>query len=358
MSKKVTFKEVAELAGVSTQTVSRVTGGGENVNPETLKRVQEAIDTLGYVPNKGAQLLVRKKAKILGVLTLEITMEGASSIVGGIRLESKKAGYSMSLVVAESGEENLELAIRELKSQQVDAILVNLPVSKDIAEKMVKKHKNTPFLFIDVPVATAVNQVSSDHYNGAKQMAALMIRQGRSRFALLSGPAHSDAANLRKQAWEDVINNEQAEIVGVAEGDWSAKSGYYQATKLLLQPQKFDALLVGNDQMALGALRACEEQHVAVPQQIAVAGFDDTLNSEYYNPPLTTVRQNFLEIGTQSVQKIVRQLNNEEEGLTKQLIAVELVERQSTMQVEKDPNTVKKIEMLLGEIQKLLPAIN
>jgi DNA-binding LacI/PurR family transcriptional regulator len=87
MNKKVTFKEVAELAGVSTQTVSRVTNGGKGVNLDTLKKVQEAIDQLGYVPNKGAQLLVRKKAKNFGVITLEMTMEGASSICRNRRLE-------------------------------------------------------------------------------------------------------------------------------------------------------------------------------------------------------------------------------------------------------------------------------
>ncbi|WP_373940670.1 LacI family DNA-binding transcriptional regulator [Polaribacter sejongensis] len=118
MNKKVTFKEVAELAGVSTQTVSRVTNGGEGVNANTLKKVQEAIDQLGYVPNKGAQLLVRKKAKIFGIITLEMTMEGASSIVNGIRLESEKAGYAISIAVSNSEEKNLENAIRELKSQQ------------------------------------------------------------------------------------------------------------------------------------------------------------------------------------------------------------------------------------------------
>ena len=163
---KVTFKEVAQLAGVSTQTVSRVTNGGKGVNPDTLRRVQEAIDKLGYVPNKGAQLLVRQNAKTFGVLSLAMTFQGAAGIVSGIRIESEKAGYSMSLAVAESGEESLEDAIREFKSQQVEAVLFNLPVSKELAERIVEKHQDMPFLFIDVPHKTEVNQVSADHYEG------------------------------------------------------------------------------------------------------------------------------------------------------------------------------------------------
>lgn len=356
MSEKVTFKEVAELAGVSTQTVSRVTNGGKGVNPETLLRVQEAIDKLGYVPNKGAQLLVQKKAKIFGVLTLEMTMEGASSIVAGIRVESEKAGYSMSLSVSGLGEENLEKAIREFKSQQVDAILINLPVTKEEAENIVKKHIQIPFLFIDTPQNAAVNQVSADHYEGGKQVAQLMLSQGRTKFAFLNGPSNSHAAILRRQAWEDEIKKSNAEIIIEAEGDWSAKSGYMQTTKLLFGSKSFDALLVCNDQMALGALRACSELKIAVPQQIAVTGFDDTLNSEYFSPPLTTIRQDFLEIGKQAVQQILYQLNDGKDT-SKQLIPVELIERQSTMAVQKNTDSVKKIEDLLQEIHKLLPKI-
>ncbi|WPR72997.1 LacI family DNA-binding transcriptional regulator [Flavobacterium sp. NG2] len=358
MGKKVTFKEVAELAGVSTQTVSRVTNGGERVDPETLKRVQDAIDKLGYVPNKGAQLLVRKQTKIFGVLSLEISMEGASSIVEGIRLESKKEGYSISIVVSEHEEEKIEEAIRELKSQQVQAIIINRPVTKELAEKIVEKHKQIPFLFIDVPTDTNVNQVSADHYDGAKKVVNLLLSQGRHRFALLNGPSDSCAAKQRTLAWEQEILKANATIVNQEEGDWSAKSGYYGTTKLLLQPHKFDALLVANDQMALGALRACQEQKRDVPQQIAVTGFDDTLNSAYFNPPLTTIRQDFFEIGKQAVQIILGQLSNDNDQISKQLIKVELIERQSTMIVEKDVDSVQKIEGLLQEIQKLLPGVS
>ncbi|NIJ45629.1 DNA-binding LacI/PurR family transcriptional regulator [Wenyingzhuangia heitensis] len=356
MSKKVTFKEVAALAGVSTQTVSRVTNGGDNVNSETLKKVQAAIDTLGYVPNKGAQLLVRKKAKIFGVISLEMTMEGAMNIVEGIRLESKKEGYSISISVLENGEDSLEQTIRELLSQQVDAILINLAVTKNMAESIVKKYAHIPFLFIDVPVEAHVNQVSANHYDGASKMAKLLLSQGHSRFALLNGPANSWAANQRKLAWENEIKKENAKIVLQAEGDWSAKSGYLETTKMLLQPIQIDALLVVSDQMALGALRACSEQKKAVPQQIVVSGFDDTADSAYFNPPLTTVKQNFLEIGKQAVQQVLLQLNDDT-LISKQFIDVELVERQSTMLIEKESNAVQKIENLLQEIQSILPSI-
>ncbi|NJB82711.1 LacI family DNA-binding transcriptional regulator [Wenyingzhuangia aestuarii] len=356
MSKKVTFKEVAELAGVSTQTVSRVTNGGKGVEPNTLKRVQQAIDTLGYVPNKGAQLLVRKKAKVFGVISLDMSMEGAMNIVEGIRVESKQQGYAISISVLEPGDDNLEEAIRDLKAQQVDAILINLAVTKEVAEAMVKKHHHIPFLFIDVPVEANVSQVSANHYQGAKKIIKSLLAKGHQRFALLNGPENSWAANQRKLAWEEEIKKANAKIIIQAEGDWSAKSGYLETTQMLLHPQKFDALLVVSDQMALGALRACAEQKKAVPQQLAVTGFDDTSDSAYFNPPLTTVRQNFLEIGKQAVQKILHQLKDHK-VISKEFIEVELIERQSTMLLDKEVNSVQKIENLLQEIQTILPTI-
>ena len=358
MEKKITFKEVAKLAGVSTQTVSRVTNGGLNVDPITLKRVQEAINTLGYIPNKGAQLLVRKSAKIFGVLSLGSTFEGAASIVEGIRLESLAIGYHISIAVTEEGEEQIELAIKELQSQQVEAIFINLPLTTAIAEKIVNKHSKISFLFIDVPYETAVNQVSSDHYQGAKLVADLVLNQGRKQIALLNGPSISYAANCRTKAWMDAITNSEASIVAQAEGNWSAESGYLETTKLLSQAIEFDALLVGNDQMALGALRACAEFKKEIPLQIAVTGFDDTTNSAYFNPPLTTVRQNFLELGRKAVQKIANQIKNGDHSISKNKIPVTLIERKSTQTTAKDPKATEKIANLLQEINKLLPHLS
>lgn len=357
MNRKVTFKEVAELAGVSTQTVSRVTNDAHNVNPETRKRVQEAIEKLGYVPNKGAQLLVRKKAKVFGVLTLDISLQGASQIVAGIRNESKKAGYAISLAVVDNGDDAVELAIRDLKSQQVDAIFINLPIVKDVAEQIISKHQAIPFVFIDVDPEANVSQVTSDHYKGAELVAQLMIQDKRTRFALINGPEFSSAALLRTAAWKTVIEKAGAKLVSELHGDWSAQSGYNKTMQILASAQSIDTLLVANDQMALGALRACKEHNFNVPQQIAVAGFDDTLNSEFFSPPLTTVRQNFLEIGHQAVSGVLKCINSDSLQTTKANIPVQLVERQSTAPLKKMTKSTERLEGLLNEIKEILPSL-
>ena len=358
MNSNITFKDVAERAGVSTQTVSRVTNGAANVNPETRKRVQEAIDELGYVPNKGAQLLVQKTAKTFGVLTLDISFQGASRIVEGIRNESAKAGFAISLAVVEKGEEALKLAIRDLKSQQVAAIFINLPVKRELAEKIVLKNKPLPFVFIDVDPEAQVNQVMSDHYNGALQAAELMIKHNRTRFALISGPEKSSASRLRKKAWKDVIEKENATLVTELEGDWSARSGYSKAMEIFSCGQEIDALLVANDQMTLGALRACREQNIDVPQKTAVIGFDDTENSEFFYPPLSTIRQDFINIGHQAVSEVLSCLKNETVEPLKAYIPVKLIERQSTATKNSATDKNDKIESLLSEIKGLLSNTN
>jgi DNA-binding LacI/PurR family transcriptional regulator len=354
MNAKVTFKDVAELAGVSTQTVSRVTNNNGYVNEKTRKRVQAAIDQLGYVPNKSAQLMGRKKANVFGVITLDISFQGASRIVEGIRNESKKAGYATSLAVLDESEDALENAIRDMKSQQVNAILVNVPVAKEHAEQIVKDHASIPFVFIDVDPETRVNHVMADQRAGGRMAAELMLKHGRKRFGFINGPEQSPAARMRREAWTCAIEAAGAVVVAEEPGDWSALSGYTAGSALFARGQAIDALMVANDQMAIGALRACREHRIDVPRQMAVIGFDDTANSEFFCPPLTTIRQNFLEIGHQAVSEILSCLDTPAHCAIKVEVPVELVERQSTAPAERPAEKADRLESLLSELKQVL----
>lgn len=355
MNTNVTFKDVAKLAGVSTQTVSRVTNGATNVNPQTRKRVQAAIDELGYVPNKSAQLLVRKKAKAFGILTLDLSLQGSSKIVEGIRNEAKKTGYAISLAVVDTKQNSLDSAIRELKSQQVDGILINIPVAPDKALQLVKDYPAIPFVFIDVDPDTPVNQVMADHHTGGRLAAELMIKQERRNFAFINGPTCSSAARLRTQAWSEVIKKAGASIVSESTGDWCAESGYLAAIQLFARSETIDAIMVANDQMALGALRACRELNLSVPESVAVIGFDDTNNSGFFCPPLTTIQQDFQEIGRQAVTEIFSCLKTPKQKPIQVSVAVKLVERQSTAPLEPKQDKKERLTELLSELKTLLP---
>ncbi|WP_375752985.1 LacI family DNA-binding transcriptional regulator [Vibrio sp. HN007] len=350
----VTFKEVAELAGVSTQTVSRVTNGSSSVAEETKKKVLAAIDELGYVPNRGAQILSRAKASVVGLITLDIGLHGISLIASSIRKQAQKKGFGISLsIVPDPSFDNMVLAVRELKSQKVESIIFNVHVVKHDAEALVKQFPDMSFVFIDVPPNTNVSSVSASNYEGAQTSAQLMLDHKRTKFVLISGPTNSNASRLRLQGWSDTINANEATIVHQLEGDWQAKSGYLNTKQALTSGEAFDAVLVANDQMALGVLRALDEQGIKVPEHVAVIGFDDTEDSAFFSPPLSTIRQDFVAIGEQAVEFVLGQDGSENKRVM--MATTSLIERQSTAVKQESLYDKKEIQSLLNQIHQLLP---
>jgi len=352
----VTFKDVAELANVSTQTVSRVTNGSPNVAEETRKKVNAAIEELGYIPNKGAQILGRARSKVIGLVTLDILLHGASLIANGIRKQAKQLGYGTSLsVVSAHSLEKITAAIRDLQSQRVEFVIMNIPLSKEQAEMLVAQYSGIHFVFVDVSPKAQVNAVYGASYDGAKQAAELMLSQQRKRLLLITGPHHSSASKLRLQAWVDVLKDyPDAKIINQFEGDWQARSGYLSTREALVNGGDFDGVLVGNDQMALGVLRALSEFNLIVPQQVAVIGFDDTYDSAYFSPPLTTIRQDFLLIGRRSVLMALSMAEKPQKNCQQESIATQLIERKSTRLYRPSQGNQAKMRALLKQFEQLL----
>jgi len=328
----VTFKDVAKLANVSTQTVSRVTNGSPNVAKKTKERVDAAIKQLGYIPNKGAQILGRAKSKVIGVVTIDIHLHGASLIANGIRKQAKVLGYGISLsVVSEHSFTKITAAIGELRAQRVEFIIMNIPLSKKEAELLVEQYKHIHFVFIDVPPNSRVHAVRVTNYEGARQAAELMVSLQRKRLLIITGPLDSSTSELRLQGWRDVIQaSSEAIIINQLEGNWQASSGYTLTRDALRDSLDYDGILVGNDQMALGVLRALYEFKLNVPQQVSVIGFDDTFDSAYFSPPLTTIRQDFLLIGERSVLMVLGMEEQQTALYQQESIITQLIERETT----------------------------
>ena len=352
----VTFKDVAKLAKVSTQTVSRVTHGSPNVAEETRNKVNAAIKQLGYVPNKGAQMLGRAKPKVIGLVTIDILLHGASLIANGIRKQAKELGYGTSLsVVSEHSLEKITAAIDDLKSERVEFIIMNIPLSKEEAEMLIAEYSDIHFVFIDVPPSSQVNAVCAANYEGAKQAAKLMLSLQRKRLLLITGPHDSSASELRLQGWMDVLKEySDAKVINQFEGDWQARSGYQSTREALGNSCDFDGVLVGNDQMALGVLRALSEFNLSVPQQVSVIGFDDTSDSAYFSPPLTTIRQDFLLIGERSVLMALSMAEQPAKDYQQESIVTQLIERKSTQLYQQAQDNKQKIRALLKQFEKLL----
>ncbi|MCC4818982.1 LacI family transcriptional regulator [Vibrio lentus] len=352
----ITFKDVAKLAGVSTQTVSRVTNGSQDVAESTRNKVNAAIKQLGYVPNKGAQMLSRAKSTSVGLVTLDMALHGAAMIANGVRMQAHDMSYGVAFsVVSEPNLANTREAIRELMAQQVDSIILNVPLKSADAELLVEQYQHLNLIFIDVPSNSQVNYVCGDHAEGAKLAAQHLLESGRTDFLLITGPNESSASKIRHQSWLAALSNAESKVQYQYQGNWQAESGYLGVREAVAKQAVFDAVLVASDQMALGALRALQELQIPVPDKVAVVGFDGIEDSAFFNPPLTTIKQDFTTIGRQAVVLAEKLNANSQDALLQQHIETVLLPRESSQPKVTAHYEKQEIEQLLKRIQTLLP---
>ncbi len=326
--KPITLYDVARYAGVSYQTVSRVINQAEHVSARTREKVLFAMRELNYVPNRGAQQLAGKRSRTLGLLTSDLALHAPSQIASAVKNRAAQSGAGVIIAMPEQASQAAcLLALQELLAQRVTGLLINLPLEDDQAEELAALAHPTPTLFLDVSPTAKVNSLVFDAAQGARLGAEHVLTLGHRVIALLAGPPSSVSARARLAGWLETLTNANITPAASVHGDWSAASGYEQASQLLASRPLPDAILVANDQMALGVLRACAEMGIAVPDQIAVVGYDDTADSAWYTPPLTTVRQAFKEAGERSVEWLLQPPADAE--LSQTLLPVTLVIRSS-----------------------------
>lgn len=304
-SRSVTLEDVASAAGVSYQTVSRVLNHSSQVAEQTRARVEAAMQALNYVPNRVAQQLAGKNTRTLGLATSDLALLAPAQIASAIQQRTSQLGYHLVIAMAESG--GAQQAVSDLLSQRVDALLINVPLDAQAAKDIEKMAASLPCLFLDVADDADVAACTFSAHTGARQGAGHLLQLGHRHIALLNGPADSVAARARNTVWLEVLQEHHLTPFQQLEGDWSAQSGY-QAVMQLAGQELPSALLVANDQMALGAMQALHQMGVAVPAELSVVGYDDTADSAWYQPPLTTVRQDMRQLGEHSVQWLARRL--------------------------------------------------
>lgn len=333
--KSATLDDVARQAGVSYQTVSRVLNQAPHVSLKTRHKVELAMVELNYVPNRVAQQLAGKHSLTLGLATTDLSLHAPSQIAAAIKRKARELGYNVVIaMVDDHGEHACQQAINELLAQRVDGILVNVPLKPKRSQKITEQCADTPVLFLDVDPQSAAFSVLFDPKIGAIQGASHIIALGHQQIVFICGPKDAISAQLRFQGWLQTLNNASLAPQTVYYGEWSAQSGYQAIQKLIASNIPFSAILVANDQMALGVLRALHEHDIAVPRQVSVIGYDDTADSAYFQPPLTTIRQNFRLLGEESVSRlIIRLLHTIEPSSHSLSLATELIIRQTTAPV-------------------------
>jgi LacI family transcriptional regulator len=326
--KRATLYDVAAYAGVSYQTVSRVINGNPHVSAKTLKRVQEAILALDYQPNKAARTLVTRRSYTLEVITVGTSHFGPAQMMTSVERAARGRGYKLIFTNIEDMRESEILDVLD-GLNSVDGAIIITPIRNEMYDRLTQECPR-PFVKVGAQPGIQLPSLVIDQALGSRLATRHLIALGHTEIAEIGGPYHWYDAAARHQGFLEELQASGLKHVPTAESDWTAAGGYDACLRLIASEQPFTALVVGNDQMALGAMRALREQGLRVPEDVSVVGFDDIPEAAYFEPPLTTVQQDFGALGGQAVEYLIEILNNPETPLHQRVLYPRLVVRQST----------------------------
>ncbi len=327
--KPAVMADVAKLAGFSHQTVSRVINGSAQVRPDTREAILEAMRLLDYRPNSMARALATGRSRTLGVVGLDTTLHGPASTLFGIHRAAHEAGYFISTVSLQTLDRASVLeAFERLRIQGVEGILVIAPRT-EAAHAVLQLPDDVPIVAVEGGPEAGVPLVAVDQIAGAAAVTRHLLDLGHRNVRHIAGPDDWFEARQRIVGWERTLRAAGIEPPEPLVGDWSPASGYDLGARLAAD-MDVTAVFVANDQMALGLLRALHEAGRSVPGDVAVAGFDDVPEAAYFTPPLTTVRQDFLEVGRLSFHLLLDEIESGTRSSSRVTVAPELVVRAST----------------------------
>jgi DNA-binding LacI/PurR family transcriptional regulator len=300
--------DVARLAGVSSQTVSRVSNGQANVDDATRARVLDAMQTLGYRPNGAARALKSGRFHTIGVIMTTLQTLGNIRTLDAIATEAARAGYSVLLLpISDPTLRGVSGAYRRLSAQAVDgAVIIQEARFLDRAEFALPP--GIPVVVIDSGAGPGYTVVDTDQALGARQATEHLLALGHRQVWHIAGPETSFSAAHRAESWERTLRAAGITPPPLLRGDWTVESGYRHGLTLGQRPE-VTAIFAANDEMALGALRALHEQGRDVPADVSIVGFDDMEASASFWPPLTTIRQDFATVGRLSIQKLLTKVS-------------------------------------------------
>ena len=340
---RATIKEVASVAGVSTQTVSRVINERPDVSPETRSRVQEVIKALSYQPSALARSLISQRTHTLGVVTAGLRHIGPSRTLSGITSAAEEAGYSVLLKELPSYDtEDITPIFQAFLSRHVDGIIWAVP---EVGEN--RNWVNNPPADIEVPLVYITMEardnlsvVSVDNYLGGHMAVSHLLEQGYRRIGHISGPLDWWESRQRMAAWKDTLTESglESDDGHCVEGNWSSASGALAIEKLFDQYPVMDSIFVANDQMALGAMQFLAEKKLRIPEDIGIVGFDNIAESAFFSPALTTVQQDqhhVAKIAVAELSKIIESGWQQAEpvGPKSIILPPTLIVRQSSLRV-------------------------
>lgn len=301
--------DVARLADVSAQTVSRVANNEPYVSDEKKGAVMAAMHELGYRPNAAARAMKRGNFKTIGVVYRSLHPVGNRNALEGIARAAAECGYAVVLIPAGAESAHAVGGVPPLAHPAIDVAIVIVSTSLGGGTNDIAPSLNVPIVVLSSAGPAQASSVSIDETLGAREAVGHLLALGHPTVHHVAGPEQSLPARNRERAWRAALLEAGRPVPGVVRGDWSPESGY-EATRRLLATERPTALFVANDQMALGAYRALREAGLRIPEDVSVVGCDDIDEASAFAPPLTTVVMDWDLVGREALRVALGMIKN------------------------------------------------
>ncbi|PKN90784.1 MAG: hypothetical protein CVU45_02070 [Chloroflexi bacterium HGW-Chloroflexi-7] len=329
-SKRPTIRDVAQFAGVSHQTVSRVINQYERINPDTRKKVEDAIEALGYHPSAIARSMSSGGTRTFACISPNLTDFTFASMIEGAEAYAREQGYFLISATAPDALSFKTLVEQLVQSRRTEGLLVINPYAD---KRYLYLPKDVPVVLMGArPRTKGLASVALDDKQGGYLATKHLLSLGHTQIALISGPLEEDCVQDRINGYKKALHEAglafDKELI--SSGDWSATSGQSCIENLIKQGTKFSAVFAQNDRMATGAIHFLQKIGWHIPEDVSIVGFDDMPLSSYFNPSITTIRQDIPILGINAVRLLINKKEDPCEEIQQLLYTPELVIRDST----------------------------
>jgi DNA-binding LacI/PurR family transcriptional regulator len=326
--KQANIYDVARLAKVSHQTVSRVLNNNPSIRPETKTRVLKAMESLGYRPSLAARALASSRSKMLGILSSGTDFTGPAAMVHHMEAAARAQGFFVVTVgIDANDEESVQSGIDHLMKLGIEGLALVTPQLRaiEIARAAVS---GIPVVTLDSMYRMDELAVSVDNFAGGAAATQHLIDLGHKNIVHISGPQGWFESTTRAAGYTATMLNANL-TPQVIDGDWQIDTGYRIGKKLDIDSKQVTALFIANDRMSLGFMHAMRQRGIEVPKRLSIVGFDDLEETAYSSPPLTTLRQDFKALGNRAMNLLLSEISG---TVTKKLdrLVPELIQRSST----------------------------
>jgi len=309
--KNYTSQDVAQIAGVSQSTVSRVFAGTANVSEKKRKKIMDAAAKLQYQPNAHARSLSSKKTTMIGIVMRNILNPFYSAVLEIFHNRLAPLGYHLIFIASEN-EEIQEREIRQLLEYSVEGVIITDALLSSSASQKLNHAGIAVILFNRYTEPLNSSAVFCDNYSAAKQIAAYLLEMGHRKLAFISGPSDTSTTIDRLEGFKEVLEEENIRDLIIAPGPYTYESGFKSAQEILLTNKNIDCIFCGNDIIALGVMDAIRVIGLKIPEEVSVIGFDNIRMAAWPSYSLTTWEQPLEEMVDSTVELLLKEINNKE----------------------------------------------